>query len=93
MLEHGFRGCAVAREPVEPHLSMLLLVSDGQGGPVHDGEVNHPHVCRAQFLEEGLPKDQMVACIFDGLAGVDNSEEYGDFEQLRFTFYVLFISQ
>jgi hypothetical protein len=35
----------------------------------------------------------MVACIFDGLAGVDNSEEYGDFEQLRFTFYVLFISQ
>ena len=60
----------VAREPVEPHLSMLLLVSVGQGGPVHDGEVNQPHVCVAQFLEKGLPKDQKVAGIFDSRFGI-----------------------
>ena len=60
---------------------MLLLVSVGQGGPVHDGEVNQPHVCVAQFLEEGLSKDQKVAGIFDGLAGVDNGGEYDDLEQ------------
>jgi hypothetical protein len=32
-------------------------------------------------LLEGLPKDQKVAGIFDGLAGVDNSEEYGNCPQ------------
>ena len=70
---------AVGSEPIEAHLSILLFFFIRQGEPVDHGKAYEPHVCRAQILQEGFPKDEEVTCVLHGLTGIERHEEHGGF--------------